>query len=199
MTDDAHSFPALLQRVRAGDQDAAAELVRQYERAIRRAVRMRLTDPRLRRALDSVDVCQSVLANFFVRAAAGQFDLDEPGQLLKLLVSMACNKVRDHARHEQADRRDQRRVQGGGEEALAGVAAPGGTPSRIVAGKELLEQVRAGLSEDERHLMDQRGLGRGWVELAAEAGSTPDALRVKLTRALDRVAQQLGLDEAPYD
>jgi RNA polymerase sigma-70 factor (ECF subfamily) len=195
---DAVSFSELVQRVRAGDQNAAAELVRQYEPAVRRAVRMRLTDPRLRRTLDSVDVCQSVLANFFVRVAAGQFDLDKPGQLLNLLMTMAYNKVLDHVRHEQADRRDQRRVQGG-EVALEGVAALDGTPSRIVAGKELLESVRAGLAEDERYLMDQRNLGRSWAELAAEAGTTPDALRVKLTRALDRVAQNLGLDDTRHD
>ena len=40
------SFQALLRRVRAGDQEAAAELVRQYEGEIRRAVRLRL-DTRL--------------------------------------------------------------------------------------------------------------------------------------------------------
>src|SRR5689334_8009854 len=68
-------FRKLIRRVRAGDQDAATELVRQYEPAIRRVVRVRLTDTRLRAALDSMDVCQSVLATFFVRAALGQYEL----------------------------------------------------------------------------------------------------------------------------
>jgi hypothetical protein len=29
-----------------------------------------------------VDICQSVVANFFVRAALGQFELEQPDQLL---------------------------------------------------------------------------------------------------------------------
>jgi hypothetical protein len=75
------TFADMIQRVRAGDADAAAELVRWYEPAIRRAVRLHLRDPRLRRILDSVDICQSVLGNFFVRAALGQFDLRNWGQI----------------------------------------------------------------------------------------------------------------------
>jgi hypothetical protein len=65
------SFAELLRRVRSGDQEAATALVRQFEPEIRRVVRLRLTDPRMRRVIDSADICQSVLANFFVRAAAG--------------------------------------------------------------------------------------------------------------------------------
>jgi RNA polymerase sigma-70 factor (ECF subfamily) len=195
---DAPSFPDLLRRVRGGDPDAAADLVRRYEQAIRRAVRMRLTDARLRRTLESMDVCQSVFFNFFVRAAAGQFDLERPEQLLGLLVRMAQNRVQDHARREQADRRDGRRLRADGDQALAGVADRHETPSQEVAGRDLLERVRSLMSDEERYLMDQRRLGRGWAELAAEAGTTPDALRVRYDRALDRVARQVGLDEVAH-
>ena len=64
------SFADLIRRVRAGDDQAARELVREYEPAIRRAVRIQLRNPRLRAQLDSVDICQSVLANFFSCAFA---------------------------------------------------------------------------------------------------------------------------------
>ena len=56
-------FQVLLRRVRAGDEQAARELVRRYEPAIRRAARIRLVDTRLNRLLDSMDICQSVLAS----------------------------------------------------------------------------------------------------------------------------------------
>jgi RNA polymerase sigma-70 factor (ECF subfamily) len=147
------SFADLLRRVRGGDEAAAAELVRRYEPAVRRAVRMKLTDPRLRPGFDSVDVCNSVLANFFTRAAAGQFELDDPEQLLGLLIGMASNKLRDYARREHAARRDCRRVQGEGEQTLAAVPGPQDSPSAILAGKELLGRVRAHLSEEERSLI----------------------------------------------
>jgi RNA polymerase sigma factor (sigma-70 family) len=186
------SFADLLRSVRAGDAEAASRLVRQYEPEIRRAVRLRLTDARLRRTLDSVDVCQSVLTNFFVRAAAGQFELERPEQLLQLLVRMAHNKVIDKAREGKAARRDVRRVEAGNSEVLNAAAGRGETPSEIVAGRELLTRTRELLSDEEQRLFDARALGREWAEIAAEVGGTPEALRKKLTRALDRVVEQLG-------
>jgi RNA polymerase sigma factor (sigma-70 family) len=188
------SFPELIQRVRAGDEQAAAELVRRYEPAIRVAVRVRLTDPGLRRFLDSMDICQSVLANFFVRAANGQFELDNPEQLLHLLVTMARNKVTNHALKQQAARRDQRRVQKGGLDEDA-VIADGPTPSQLVANQELLQEFRKRLSEEERRLADQRTQGRSWAEIAEECGNNPDTLRMQLTRAVDRVTRELQLEE----
>jgi RNA polymerase sigma-70 factor (ECF subfamily) len=189
------SFPTLMQRVRAGDADAAAALVREYEPEIRRAVRMYLTDPSMHRVLDSMDICQSVLGNFFVRAAAGQFELDQPEQLLKLLVTMARNKFRDYARRQHAARRDNRRDQMGNLEALAALPGREGTPSQIVAGEEMLGEVRRRLSADERFLAEQRALGRDWAEIAAEIGDSAEALRKRLKRAIDRVAEEMGLDE----
>src|SRR5437660_8628796 len=115
------SFLELIRRVRTGDQEASAELVRRYEPAIRVAVQVRLTDPGLRRLLDSMDICQSVLGNFFVRATAGEFELDRPEQLMKLLITMARNRLTDHALRQRAARRDYRRTRPGpaGKEELA--------------------------------------------------------------------------------
>ena len=132
------SFRDLIRRVRAGDDRAAEELVRQYEPEIRRAVRVRLTDPDLRRIVDSLDICQSVLGSFFARAALGQYQLDEPKHLLRLLITMARNKVADLARRETAQRRDRRR-----EQPLDGAADtledPRPTPRATIAAKDLLE------------------------------------------------------------
>jgi RNA polymerase sigma-70 factor (ECF subfamily) len=169
-------------------------LVRRYEGAIRRVVRIHLRDVRLRRVLDSTDICQSVLASFFVRAALGQYQLDTPEQLLQLLASIARNKLTNQANRQRALRRDYRRDQPLGEDA-GRVAHQASDPSEQVAARELLQKVRAGLPEEERHLAEQRALGRGWNELAEELGGTPVALRKKLSRALDRVMAELGLDE----
>ena len=188
------SFRTLLRRVRAGDEDAAAEIVRRYEPALRRLVRMRLTDPRLTRLLDSMDVCQSVMANFFVRMAAGQFELETPEQLVKLLSVMARNRLLDHVAKQTADRRDQRR-RTEGEDALDDVVAVQPTPSQVVAAKDLLECVRASMTDEERYLADQRALGRDWADIASEIGGSPEALRKRLARAADRAARALGLDE----
>jgi RNA polymerase sigma-70 factor (ECF subfamily) len=97
---DENLFADLLRRVRAGDQDAASELVRQFEPAIRRAIRIQLRDHRLRRLLDSMDICQSVMGSFFVRAAMGQYELRKAEDLLKLLATMARNKLATTARRQ---------------------------------------------------------------------------------------------------
>jgi RNA polymerase sigma factor (sigma-70 family) len=190
--DDA--FRDLVRRVRAGDAQATADLVRRYEPAIRVAVRARLRDPRLRRLLDSMDICQSVLGSFFVRAASGQYELDRPAQLLKLLETMARNKLLRQVEKHRAARRDYRRQrpQGADEEELA---APGPSPSDEAGHHELLEEFRCRLSAAERQMADQRASGRSWAEIAAEVGGRPDALRMQLTRALDRVTHELGLED----
>jgi RNA polymerase sigma-70 factor (ECF subfamily) len=186
-------FAGFLQRVRAGDEQAAAELIRRYESVICREVRLRLRDPGLGRLLDSVDICQSVLKSFFVRAACGQYELQEPAQLCRLLIAMARNKLAHAIQRHRAQRRDHRRVAALDANALD-VAGAQATPSRIAAGRELLAVVRAHLGEEERRLADLRAQGWEWPAIAGQLGGTPDGRRMQLTRALDRVVEQLGLE-----
>jgi RNA polymerase sigma-70 factor (ECF subfamily) len=197
VTDNA-TFQDLLRRVRAGDEAAAFELVRQYEPYVRREVRLRLLDDRLRRKLDTMDVCQSVFASFFVRAALGQYDLEQPAQLLKLLAAMAHNKVVDQDVAEKRGKRDRRRVEAGDPEERR-LADPDPTPSEQVAARELLDEVRKRLTAEERELADQWAQGRPWAEIAAERGESPEALRKRLSRALRRVADELGLEDLDTD
>jgi RNA polymerase sigma factor (sigma-70 family) len=193
---DAPTFEELIRRVRAGDQDAATELVKNYEPAIRRAVRFRLADSELGTLLDSMDICQSVMASFFVRAASGQYELRSPAQLLKLLTAMARNKLNSQARKQYAQRRDTRRVSSGTQNEGQFVDA-GESPSTVVAAQDLLGEVHRRLSAEERRILELRNQGYDWAAVAAELGGGAEALRRKLSRALDRVTAQLGLDDAP--
>jgi RNA polymerase sigma-70 factor (ECF subfamily) len=187
------AFDELMGRVRSGDEQAAARLVRDFEPVVRRVVRARLRGDRARQEFDSMDICQSVLAAFFVRAATGQYDLKEPDDLIKLLLTMTRNKVAEKKRHQHRLRRDSRRTVGGVEElALVGQDP---TPSSVIASKELLDQARQRLSEEERRLVELRGQGLSWEEVAASLGGTAGARRNQLARALDRVAVELRIDE----
>src|SRR4051812_987781 len=136
-------FVAYVSRLRAGDQRALEELVARYAPVIKLEARMRLRSPHLRAVLDSMDICQSVLKSFFLRAAAGQFSIDRPEDLRKLLVQMACNKSLEAARREYAQKRDARRSVGLGDEAHQ---VPGGDdPVEEVEWRGRVVRGRAGL------------------------------------------------------
>jgi RNA polymerase sigma factor (sigma-70 family) len=193
---EAPAFEELIRRVRAWDQEAAAELVRRYEPAIRRAVRFRLADARLGNVLDSMDVCQSVLRSFFVRAASGQYSLETPDQVLKLLTAMARNKLASQARRQHSQRRDNRRASPIGDEGSR-LVAPGDSPSAAMLVRDLQQEVRRRLAPDEWQLLELRNQGYDWSAIAAQVGGVAESLRKKLARAIDRVAHELGLDDEP--
>ncbi len=190
MTDP--SFADFLARIRAGDPAAAEELVRRYEPAIRVIVRAHLGSA-LRRQLDSMDVCQSVMGTFFARAALGQYDIQRPEELLALLARMTRNKLASQARFHHRGRRDARRVVGG--DALDAGASPEPAPDRVAEARELLRELRERLTDEERELADRRADGQEWARIAAEIGGTAEGRRKQLARAIDRVAPDLGLVE----
>jgi RNA polymerase sigma-70 factor (ECF subfamily) len=195
MSDDP-SFDDLVRRVRLGEPAAAEALVRRFEPQVRRVIRLRLEHSPLRRHVDSVDICQSVLASFFVRAALGQYDLDSPEGLVRLLTAMARNKLADQARRRQGLPRDPVETRAGAGD-VAEAADVAASPSRVIADRDLLDVVRARLRPDERRLADQRAEGRAWADIAAEMGESAEALRKRLERALARVAREVGLEDEP--
>jgi RNA polymerase sigma-70 factor (ECF subfamily) len=155
----------------------------------------RVTTGSVKRLVDSLDICQSVLRTFFVRARAGQFDLDSPADLLRLLVRMARNKAINQARKMLSRPADACRDPGGGLEVLDSLAGAAPAPDAVLADRDLLAAVLGRLSEDERRLAELRGEGWSWAEVSDRLGGTPDARRKQLHRALDRVTRQLGIDD----
>jgi RNA polymerase sigma-70 factor (ECF subfamily) len=167
-------FENLISCVRAGDADAAAAVVRQFESAIRVAVRARLFDPDMRRRFDSMDICQSVLASFFVRMAAGQYDIERPSQLVGLLTKMAQNKLAWHIRHHLKQRRDVRRTEPD-TTAVRQLAASDPDPARQLHAKELLERTWQTMDQELREIASRRLDGETWEQVAAGIGGTAGA------------------------
>jgi DNA-directed RNA polymerase specialized sigma24 family protein len=168
-------------------------LVRQYELDIRVAVRTRLSDPALRQQFDSMDICQSVLASFFLRAAAGQYDLHEPEQLVALLTQMARNKLAMHARSQYRQRRDVRRTTS----VSGGIAShPDSTagPAQQALDRDLLRHAYTLMGPEVRQIADHRIHGKNWVDIAETLGGTPDARRQQYWRAMDNIAQTLEIE-----
>ena len=188
-------FSSLIDRIRAGDSDAATQLVAEYESAVRVAVRARLFDPGMRRQFDSMDICQSVLASFFVRVAAGQYDLQRPAQLVALLTKMAQNKLAWHVRHNLRQRRDVRRSESP-EANVQIFCSNEPDPVRQMQSKELLEATWQRMDAQLRQMATRRVAGQTWEQVATAMGGTVAARKKQFHRGIGEIARALGIDDA---
>jgi RNA polymerase sigma-70 factor (ECF subfamily) len=193
---DERSFQDWIARVRKGDEEAAAQIVRHFEPELRRVIRLRLTDPFLRRLFDSSDICQSVMANFFVRLSLGQFHLEQPQNLLNLLVTMARNKVLNLARDKKREKHARQAPPAGQAEPLEQAAAVTPPIGQSLAYGELLERAKHLLGREESRLVELRLSGKTWGEIGDHLSESPEAVRKRYSRALERIAGQLGLDDS---
>lgn len=192
-------FDELLMRVSHGDSEAENSLFQKYEPAIRRVVRLRLANLPLKSVVDSVDICQSVMASFFVRLRLGKYRFANANQLIALLMTMAKSKIAAQSRRAQAQCRDRRRLVPDNEVESMLVASTE-SPSHQCQVRELYTSVMEHFSEDEKLLANLRVDDVEWEEIARiyhsravdvnRLQATPESLRKRLTRAMERVAGQ---------
>jgi hypothetical protein len=112
---------------------------------------------------------------------------------------MTRHKLSKQERRQRAHKRDYRLVEDRDLASLEGKPGTGPTPSRLVAGRELLEAFRARLSEEERMLADLRAQGCDWAEISTRCGGTPQGRRMQLARAVSRTMRQLESCEAGHE
>jgi RNA polymerase sigma-70 factor (ECF subfamily) len=178
-------FQQLLDRVRKNDEDAVTELIRRYEPMVRTMVRtwLRPWEARLRKVFDSADICQSVLAWFFLKGAPQRYDLARPEDLRNLFLVMVRNRVFYHARRNKKSKQVV---------ALREEAASTDLPAdELMAGRELMEAVMHRLTPEEAELAQRRIQGLSWGEIAADLGGTADGRRMQLARAAERLTRDL--------
>jgi RNA polymerase sigma-70 factor (ECF subfamily) len=101
--DDTGEFSRLVERLRAGDPAAAADLCRLYGTALRLAVRRRL-HPGLRARFDSLDFVHDVWASVLATPPE-QLAFETPYHLLGFLTRVASHKVIDRSRQRFGSRR----------------------------------------------------------------------------------------------
>jgi RNA polymerase sigma-70 factor (ECF subfamily) len=98
---------SLLRRFRCGQPDAATDLYLRYAERLR-ALATGQCAPDLASRMDPDDIVQSVFRTFFRRAARGQYDVPEGGDLWKLFMIIALHKIRSAATFHRAAKRDVR-------------------------------------------------------------------------------------------
>ena len=184
----------LLTRIQAGDEAAVAEFYRIYEPHVRRVVRARLRAQGMRRASDSSDLCQVVLANFLVGSAVGRYDVADTEGMKRLLARIAANRVIDLARRPEF--RKPVVPVGGDGAGEVDVIAPGPGPASQIALVELIEKADRLLTDGERAIAELRKDGLSWDEIGRRLGKGADAVRKALDRAAGRILRTLGMEAA---
>jgi RNA polymerase sigma-70 factor (ECF subfamily) len=179
---------ALLERLCAGDDDAACQAFRAYEPYLRMVVRRQLSG-RLRAKFDSVDVVQSVWADLLTGFRSGAWKFADSASLRAFLLRATrnrfLNRLRDH-RHSLAH---QRPLEGA---AAGAVASAEPRPSEVAQADDLWARLLALCPPAHRELLRLKRQGLPVVELAARTGLHPSSVR----RILYDLAGQLARHQA---
>jgi RNA polymerase sigma factor (sigma-70 family) len=191
--DAASSLPELVERLRHGDPQAAAELFARYAQRLTALAEQHLSR-KLAARLDGADVVQSVFRTFFRRSAAGEFRIDSSDELWRLLVRITLQKARAKGRHHTAGPRDvAAEMPGGGSDFLAEAVAREPGPAEAVALVDQIENLLRGLPPLYGDLLRLRLEGHSVLEAAARLGVS----RRTVHRALHLLQQRLTRSADP--
>jgi RNA polymerase sigma-70 factor (ECF subfamily) len=182
---ETESAAELVQRLRAGDADAAALLFARYARQLTRLAEQHL-DRKLAGRIDGEDVVQSVFRTFFRRSAQGEFRIDSSAQLWRLLVQITVFKVRSRAREHTAARRDAGAEQAG-EAGLVEALAREPGPEEAAALVDQIDGLLRGLPPLYGQVLGLRLEGYPVAEIAPRLGVS----RQTIYRALELLQRRL--------
>ena len=178
----------LVASFRSGDDAAATALFERYFARLTALVQSRL-GARLRARVDPDDVALSAYRSFFVRAAAGQFELCETGDLWRLLARMALHKL-----SHQIDRHTAEKRAVSMEEQLSDshdLASAEPSPDEAAAISDELEFVMRSLDETERRTLELRLQGELIEAIAAELRQSERTVRRTLARVREVMLKRL--------
>jgi RNA polymerase sigma-70 factor (ECF subfamily) len=180
----------LLERIRLGSQDAAAQLYLRYAQRLRDLARAQCSAD-LARRVEVEDIVQSVFGSFFRGASQGYYDIPAGEELWKLFLVMALNKIRAKALYHRAAKRDVRRTLGGGwfEHSLESVASDDESARAVL--RLTMEDVLQRLPERHRGVLELRAEGYEVAEIAERTGRSKRTTERLLQEARTRLAEIL--------
>jgi RNA polymerase sigma-70 factor, ECF subfamily len=187
---DSHSFAALMDDLRLGEQTAAQVVFSRYAAQLIALARRRLDD-RLRQRVDPEDVVQSVYKSFFIRHREGQLDVVNWQSLWGLLTLITLRKCADRADYFHADRRNVNReaVADDSDQQQPWQVAVGREPSPEEAAllAETVESLLRDLDEHDRPIIEMSLQGYSTQEISTQLGRAERSVR----RLRERVRLQL--------
>jgi RNA polymerase sigma-70 factor, ECF subfamily len=184
------SFDDLMVRLRAGDDDAAAEVFRRFTRRLIGLARRRL-DRLIRQKVDPEDILQSVYRSFFSRHAQGDFELDSWDSLWGMLTLITVRKCDYRRKFFRAARRDVEREvvpQAPDDPALQAIARDP-TPSEATRLAETVELLMRELQDREQDMLALSLQGYDTAAISAQVGRTERTVQRVLKRVRERLEQ----------
>jgi DNA-directed RNA polymerase specialized sigma24 family protein len=179
-----------LETLHSDDPHAVEVLLRQLDPFLKRIIRLRLIDGRLRRVVDTTDVFDSLFKDFLARKPSDGSSVESPAGLQAYLAAAVHHKIQTRARKE--------RRHAGSLPPDWEPVSPEAPPARALEARDLAEAIRARLAEDTRLLFNLKAQGLSWTEIATRVGGTSDALRMRLNRAVALILRELGWEDVRH-
>ncbi len=182
----------LLDRVRAGDDQAATELFERYVAQLLPLVRRRMSS-KLTRRIDPEDVVQSAYRSFFRLLNEEQrVVLRRAGDLWRLLVGITVNKCRQQIEWHTAGKRaiyqeDELQSPTQSTPLAPEAVAQAPSPEEAATLVDEVEQLSACLDERTRTVLELRLGGMSIPEIAEQIGRTERTVRRLLVTIRDQL------------
>jgi len=179
MIDGMDDFKSLMQRLGAGDEAAAEQIVNRYGDHLTHAIKRRLRSQRMRVRYATEDCLQSVWKSMFSNIDQVA-RIKTPEHLMNYLAKVASNKLIDRDRQLRAQRNDVYRERklpepdSPGHDALA-VQEP--TPSQKVAVNDEWEALTKDLSSEIKGILELYRQGYKIDEIAEKTDRKPRGIR----------------------
>jgi RNA polymerase sigma-70 factor (ECF subfamily) len=185
---------ALIEKLRAGDEGAAAEVFGRFVGRLTALARVHLSKS-MRSKEDAEDVIQSVFRSFFRRQRAGQFTLESWDNIWGVLAVITLRKCGNRIEYFHAASRDVHREVSLSDAAAWLAMAREPTPVEAATLTEMLEHLMAGLEPTDRAVLTLHLQDYTVPEICAQVGYAERTV----WRSLNRIRNRLRRLEAERD
>lgn len=182
---------SLLQRYRHGQEDAATQLYRRYADRLR-ALAVSQCSGALAQRVDADDIVQSVFRTFFRRITHGGYDVPAGGELWKLFLVIALNKIRSLATFHRAAKRDVRRAAGGFERELDGLAHSNQSALDVL--RLIIDEILNSVPAVQRQIIELRIEEYEVSEIAQRTGRSKRTVERVLQQFRRRLQRELDIE-----
>ena len=190
----------LIERIRSGDERAAAELMDCYAERLVALARARLSR-KLARRVDAEDIVQSACRSFFRQAQAGRYQIRDGDDLWRLLAAITVHKALRQAKRHSAAKRSMLKEESRGRDGALQVVAPEAlarepSPAETATFVEETQAMMASLSPMHRGIVELCLQGHDVPAIAQISACSERTVERALQKARTRLEQRLRGDES---